>query len=537
MSRAKKWSIWIAAVTGGLLLALFATGWWISRRIDPFVREKTHAYLERRFESRVELRSMSVSVPVKSPLSMLLNRGRGAKIHIRIAGLALHHQTGPDRPPLIRIPSVRAEVDMESLWRETVLVGPVELNGLEITIPPKGERPNLGEKADGETAPAPQSEDKPKPPQVLIDGIRADGARLTILPRDPSKNPLFFEIHELLMNSAGPGVPLRYSATLTNAKPPGQVQSKGSFGPWDASEPSETPLSGDYDFRSADLGVFKGIAGTLSSTGRFKGKLSEFEVDGETRTPNFRLKSSGNPVPLTTQFHALVDGTNGNTLLQPLDATLGSSEFRVKGGIVRNVDEKGKTVDLDVLLVRGSIEDLLRLAMKDKNPFLGGSVALKMKFVLPPGRGEIADRLNIDGEFKLDDAHFTTPAIRGKLDELSRRGQGQPKNLEISEVPARLAGDFHLANGKIDFPRVGFSVPGAAVDLKGIYDFNTEMLDFHGSLKLEATVSQTQSGWKRWALMPANRFFSKEGAGTYLPIAITGPSSSPKFGRDRDRQR
>ncbi len=533
MSRTQKWSIGIAAVTGGLLLALFATGWWISRRIDPFVREKTRAYLERRFESRVELRSMLVSLPLKSPLSMLLNRGRGAKVHVRIHDLALHHLTGLDRPPLFRVASVRAEVDLESMWGATTLVGPVELDGLEITIPPKGERPRFGQKDGGETASAIPAQDKPKPPQVLIDGIRADGARLTILPRDSSKAPLVFDIQRLLMNSAGPGVPLRYTATLTNAKPPGQVQSIGSFGPWDAAEPSDTPLSGGYDFRNADLGVFKGIAGTLTSKGKFKGRLSEFEVDGETQTPNFRLKSSGNPVPLTTRFHALVDGTNGNTLLQPLDATLGSSEFQVRGGVVRNADEKGKTVDLDVRLVRGSIEDLLRLAMKDKKPFLRGNVALKMKFILPPGRGEIADRLNIAGKFSLDDAHFTTPAIRGKLDELSRRGQGQPKNLEISEVPARLAGDFRLANGKINFPRVGFSLPGAIVALKGIYDFNTEMLDFHGSLKLEATVSQTQSGWKRWALKPADRFFSKQGAGTYLPIAITGPSSSPVFGRDR----
>ncbi len=533
MSRKLKWPIWIGAVTVVLLLGLYASGWWISRRIDPFVREKTHAYLERRFESRVELKSMSVSLPVKSPLSMLLNRGRGAKVHVRIQGLALHHLSVVDRPPLLRVASVRAEVDLESLWGATTKVGPVELNGLEITIPPKEERPRFGKNAEGGTRSAVPAEDKQGPPQVLIDAIRADRARLTILPRDPSKAPLIFDIHHLLMHSAGLGVPLRYTATLTNAKPPGQVQSTGSFGPWDATEPSATPLSGDYDFLDADLGVFKGIAGTLTSKGKFKGKLSEFEVEGETRTPNFRLKACGNPVPLTTQFRALVDGTNGNTLLQPLDAILGSSSFRVQGGIVRNVDEKGKTVDLDVRLVRGSIEDLLRIAMKDKNPFLRGSVALKMKFILPPGRGEIADRLNIAGTFALNDAHFTTPAIRGKLDELSRRGQGQPKNLEISEVPARLAGDFRLANGKIDFPRVGFSVPGAIVALKGIYDFNTEMLDFRGSLKLEATVSQTQSGWKRWALKPADRFFSKEGAGTYLPIAITGPASSPKFGRDR----
>ena len=67
---------------------------------------------------------------------------------------------------------------------------------------------------------------------------------------------------------------MKYDATLTNAKPPGEIQSNGTFGPWNAAEPGDTPLTGEYRFEKADLSVFAGIAGILRSTGRFTGSLS-----------------------------------------------------------------------------------------------------------------------------------------------------------------------------------------------------------------------------------------------------------------------
>lgn len=47
---------------------------------------------------------------------------------------------------------------------------------------------------------------------VLIEEIRADGCKLAILPQDPSKAPLIFDIRELQLESAGPGVAMRCQA-------------------------------------------------------------------------------------------------------------------------------------------------------------------------------------------------------------------------------------------------------------------------------------------------------------------------------------
>ena len=61
-------------------------------------------------------------------------------------------------------------------------------------------------------------------------------------------------------------------------------------------------------------------------------------------------------------------------------------------------------------------------------------------------------------------------------------------------------------------------------------------VDLHGTLKLQAKVSETMTGWKRWVLKPVDPFFSKQGAGTLLHIQVTGTSKDPKFGRERGKK-
>ena len=128
---------------------------------------------------------------------------------------------------------------------------------------------------------------------------------------------------------------MHFDAELTNPRPQGTILTSGRMGPWVVEDPGETPVAGDYRFERADLSVFKGIAGILSSTGKYEGVLRDLVVDGQTDTPDFRLTHFGTALPLHTEFHAHVDGTNGDTLLQPVDATLGQSHFTAEGKIVR----------------------------------------------------------------------------------------------------------------------------------------------------------------------------------------------------------
>lgn len=500
----------------------------LSRRYEPYIREKTVEYLSKRFDSEVEIKSLQVSLPIT--WRAVLRKLRGVQAGVTATGIRLKKNSAPQYPPMILMEKLTFQVDLTSIWNSPARVTGVVLTGLQITIPPKQDRP------DGEQKSAPSTQSGSDMPAVIVEEVLADDTKLTVLPKNPEKAPLDFAIHKLKLKTVGPRIPMAYEAELTNPKPPGKIESTGSFGPWVAQSPSDTPLSGKYVFRNANLGVFKGIAGILDSTGDFTGTLDNVVVDGETRTPDFRLTSSGNKIPLETRFHAVVDGRNGDTLLEPVEAKLGNSRFIVKGGVIRREAKSGKAINLHAVCNQGHIEDMLRLAMKGAKPIMRGPVSLDIKIDIPQGKGEFADRLRISGRFGLRDAHFTSPAIQDKLDSFSRRGQGQPMNTEIDEVKTDLKAAFRLQDGLIYFSELEFMVPGVEVGLTGAYEFKTEALDFRGALRLQAKVSQTMTGWKRWVLKPVDPFLSKEGAGTRLPIKVTGTREKPDFGLDLSRK-
>jgi hypothetical protein len=181
---------------------------------------------------------------------------------------------------------------------------------------------------------------------------------------------------------------------------------------------------------------------------------------------------------------------------------------------------------------KGNLADLLRLAMKGPT-FMEGTIALKTKIDIPPLSGKVREKLVLDGTFQISGGKFLRSTIQDQIDGLSRRGQGQPKNGEIDEVVSEMSGKFHMQDEAIQFQTLSFAVPGAHVAIAGGYDMDADALDFHGTLRLQAKVSQTMTGWKRLALKPIDPIFAKDGAGTVLKIQIVGPASGPKFGRDR----
>jgi hypothetical protein len=95
-----------------------------------------------------------------------------------------------------------------------------------------------------------------------------------------------------------------------------------------------------------------------------------------------------------------------------------------------------------------------------------------------------------------------------------------------------MSGPFTLKNTAMTFPRLTFGVPGATVRLSGRYHMRRETLDFMGTLSMQATVSQTVTGFKRWLLKPVDPLFSRDGMGTVLPIRIGGTRSDPAFALD-----
>ena len=121
-----------------------------------------------------------------------------------------------------------------------------------------------------------------------MDSIECNGAKLTLETSKPGKLPLEFDIARMKLSDVGAGGPMHFDAELTNPRPPGTIVTSGSMGPWAVDDPGETPVEGDYRFERADLSVFKGIAGILSSTGKYQGVLRDLVVDGRDGHAGFQ---------------------------------------------------------------------------------------------------------------------------------------------------------------------------------------------------------------------------------------------------------
>jgi hypothetical protein len=103
-------------------------------------------------------------------------------------------------------------------------------------------------------------------------------------------------------------------------------------------------------------------------------------------------------------------------------------------------------------------------------------------------------------------------------------------------VASDFRGRFKLAGGKLTLPDLTFAVPGAAVQLAGVYRLKPETLDFKGQLLLDAKLSETVTGFKSVLLKAIDPLFKqKDGTGSVIPIKISGSRSAPQFGLDRGR--
>jgi hypothetical protein len=361
----------------------------------------------------------------------------------------------------------------------------------------------------------------------VIDQIVCDETTLLILPKQSGKEPLEWGIHDLMLNSVGTRKPFAFRGNLRNAKPVGEIATKGHFGPWEIDDPGATELDGQYTFSDADLNPFPGIGGSLSSTGTYKGELDRIETQGVTDTPNFSLDPVGKAVPLHTEFSATVDGTNGDTELHPVRATLIHSLITANGSVVRVPAQKGHLITLDVVSPKARLEDLLQLATKSTKPMMSGSVNLKAKMVLPPGKVKVLDKLVLDGTFDVSDARFTSSDVRDKLASFSRHAQGQPDNPDAGSAISDLKGKFHLKDSVLKFDSLTFTIPGAVIALDGSYKIRGEELNFIGELRMDAKLSQLVTGKKAFFLKAIDPFFSKRGSGTVIPIAISGTRDNP----------
>jgi hypothetical protein len=549
MGRGRRVMLWILAVLLVVVIGLGIAAQIALDRAEPVLRARVLDTLAARYDSQIELDKFHVSVL----------RGFEAEGD----GLRLYPNRFLTKEPFIAITKFTFRVSWASLLHTPMHVGQVSVEGMLIDIPPKEQRGPATTTSPAPAAPAPrapvtgtQTAAAPINPKtgrqpgikMYVDEVIIQNLRILIGTSKPGKLPLDFEVSRIALHSVGPGKPMQFEATLVNPKPLGNIQSTGYFGPFNQESPGDSPVWGSYSFTHANLATFKGIGGMLASTGKYQGPLNRLVVDGEATVPDFRLDTGSHPMPLHTTYHAIVDGITGDTYLQPVQAQLGRSPFTVTGSIVKvkggDGQLHGHDITLDVTMDRARIEDFLKLAVKTDPPVMNGNLRMKARIFIPPGNVPVTQKLNLNGNFEVSEAYFSSDKIQDKIDLMSRLGQGHPKDPDLkvtppqpeAKAPADMQGNFVLANGSMNFSDLNFSVQGALIDMAGVYTLDGSKFDFHGQAKLKARPSQMTTGWKSALLTMVDPFLAKQGYGTVVPIEVHGTKSDPHFGLDFGRK-
>lgn len=483
----------------------------VVRHAEPILKERVIRTLSSGLDSRVELDQLHVSV-----LNGINVRGGGLRI------FPIREATSTDaKAPLIAVDHFDFHAKIAGLFVRPMYIGTVHVSGLAITIPPKrgNERSHAASKKLGKT-------------DFALGDVECDDSRLVIESSKPDKDPHIFALKRIVLHGVGRDAAASYDATLANAVPPGEIHAVGHFGPWVSEEPGDSNVSGDYTFDHADLNAIKGIGGMLHSVGSFEGQLDQINVQGTVEVPNFSLDTADHPLPLTTKYTATVDGTSGDTFLHSIEAKLVNSNFTCQGAVV-NVKGKGHLIDIDVDVPAGRMQDFLSLSVKKRPAPMTAVVRTKAHLQIHPGPERVVEKLSLRGRFELHQIHFTDPDIEDKVDMMSLRAQGKPREAKpgAPDVNSKMTGLFDARKGVMKITDLAYELPGATVNLAGQYSLDGKEFNFTGKVRTKAPLSNmVASKWKSVLLKPIDPFFKKDGAGAQIPIRITGTGDKPHVG-------
>jgi hypothetical protein len=366
--------------------------------------------------------------------------------------------------------------------------------------------------------------------QLVVDELVANGTGVEFISADRQSPSLVFDVHEARLHKVGWGSPIQYQLKLHNPNPPGEISVGGKFGPWADGHPQDTPMSGTYSFEQADLSVYGGIGGVLSSKGKFEGAFQHINVSGTTETPDFVVTSGGHRHALATQFDAYVDAMRGDTFLNRVEAHLGRTTVIAQGSIAGAKDSRGKTANLHLTSRHGRIEDVLGLFVEAPRPPMSGDLSFVAQSQLPGGDPSFLERVKLQAKFGIDDGSFK-PETQKDVNALSAGARGDKKD-DPETVLSDLHGAVELSSGVARFSDLQFRVPGAHARLHGTYNVVNYRIGLHGQMKVDTQISKTASGMKALLLKIMDPIFHKKKKGEIVPVHILGTYEKPQFGLD-----
>jgi hypothetical protein len=447
-------------------------------------------------------------------------------------GLTFRHNPEGTGPPLVAIQKL--VIVGSYLGLLTDHIAKIHAVGLHVTIPRRERTESQG---------GPPGKVGSLTTGLVIGQIVADGSEVDI-ERENGEKPLVFQIPKLTLNDLYDNRPLSFNATVQIPQPPAVVDVSGKFGPWQPGNAGQTSLSGSYDLRDMNLGVFGGVGGLLASKGKFAGILQHVEVQGTTDIPKFVVSRSGHPLALTTEFHAVVNGLNGDVAFDPVTAHFAKTTI-VSVGTVAGTSQKeglGKTLTMESYSADARVQDLVRLFIRESTSPMLGTIVFRAKVTIPPEDRPFLDKVRMQGDFGIAGGKYTNRETQKDVDVLSARAKGKADQVEDIDdklgndsydpgrVLSNVKGHVDLRNSVAHLSNVSFDVPGASALVNGDYKLKTEELNFKGQMRLDAELSKATTGVKSFLLKIVQPLTSsKKQKGSIVSLSVGGTYHNPTY--------
>ena len=423
--------------------------------------------------------------------------------------------------PLATVQKIRITGRYSDLLFRPYHLAIIEMNGLRVRIPALGEPKNWNEgTGDNHTY-----------SRVSVGRVIADGAVLEV-EKEKGEVPLKFEIHKLQLGSIAAHEPMEYEVSMGIPEPPGELESKGKFGPREDGEIGKIPLSGSVKLSGAKLNKYSGLGGTIQSEERFGGTLEQVEVKGQASAPDFELVSAGHKVELRTQFAVTVNAVKGEAQLKAIEGRVGQTTIHLRGGVAENAKSDHREASLDFSIPNGRTEDLLWVFSSARKPAMIGPAVCSGHVRMKKFGNGFLDALEANGKFEVKKGHFQK-AVQVKTNVLSARAQGKKIKAEddAPEVAVEnLSSDVKIGNGVAHLTSTYFQVPGARARVEGTYKIENAHVDLHGNLWTDASLSDNTTGIKTMLLEPLDPLFRRKHAGSMIGVSMDGDIHQPRIG-------
>jgi AsmA-like C-terminal region len=275
----------------------------------------------------------------------------------------------------------------------------------------------------------------------------------------------------------------------------------------------------------------------LSSQARFQGNLGHIGSQDSIDIPDFIVTRSQHSFHLAADFHAFIDGTNGNVRLERVTAAFLKTHVLANGKIAGSSGQHGTTAAIDLSVQDGRIQDVLRLFVRGPKPPFNGISSFRAHVIIPPGKRPFIEKVQLIGDFGIEGGQFAKASRQKDIDTLSDKARGRKPDEQLEdEDPERVisdvAGHVELRDATATFVNSSFTIPGASAQMHGTYNLQSEAIDLHGTLKTDAEVSKMSSGLKSALLKPFDVFFKRKHAGAVVPVHLIGTYRDPQPGLD-----